>query len=165
MFNIECHPLSQIHTKVLEVISHCQGFQLEAPSEKECSLLKIIHEKVSFLNFICTHALFAYSVEEIGAFCSGACYPWARWYCNQYQVRCQFRILLNEAVNGLKCILWQCLSSKFIRGAMVQSADTSACLFLVKKMNIAACAGVIRTAKTFWYTEFIQATKDSVNQK
>lgn len=48
---------------------------------------------------------------------------------------------------------------------MVQSADSSACLFLVKKMNIAACAGVIRTAKTSWYTEFIQATKDSVNQK
>lgn len=31
---------------------------------------------------------------------------------------------------------WQCLSSKFIRGAMVQHADISASLFLIKKMNI-----------------------------
>lgn len=73
VFNIEWHPFSQIHIKVLEVFSRCYSFQLEAHSEKECSLLKIheIHEKLTSVNFICTHTLFAYSVEKIGALCSG----------------------------------------------------------------------------------------------
>lgn len=58
VFNIECHPLSQKHIKLLDVISHCQGFQQEAPSEKECGLLKRIHEKVIFLTlYVVMHRL------------------------------------------------------------------------------------------------------------
>lgn len=57
---------------------------------------------------------------------------------------------------------------------MVQSADNSARVFYEEgehtlhsstETPFPSSAGAIKTAKTFLYTEFIQAAKDSANQK